>query len=223
MIMLEESIKRKQPVPDKLRAYGFKKSGKDLHFSTVVYHGAFVLTVIIKPDGNIDTTLIENETGEEYTLYKTSASGEYVGAIRAAIKEILSAIIQQCYEPSVFQSAQAKTIIKFVKDSYGDELEFLWQKFPDCAVWRRKDNKKWYGALLTVCGRKIGLDTDEKVEILDLRMDPKKAETILSKKQYYPGWHMNKKNWYTVVLNGSLADKELQENIVESYALAARS
>ena len=32
-------------------------------------------------------------------------------------------------------------IIKYVRESYGDELEFLWKKFPDNAVWRRKDNK----------------------------------------------------------------------------------
>ena len=38
---------------------------------------------------------------------------------------------------------------------YCDELEFLWQKFPDNAVWRRKDNKKWYGALLTVSKEKL--------------------------------------------------------------------
>lgn len=218
--MFEESFKRKQPIPDKLLVYGFKKSGKDLHYSTLVYHGAFVLTVIIKPDGTIDTTLIEKETGEEYSLYKTNASGEYVGTVREEIKTILADIVQQCYEPSVFQSAQAKTVIQFVKDTYKDELEFLWQKFPDCAVWRRKDNNKWYGIVLTVCGRKIGLDTDEMVEIMDLRTDD--IQTILSKKQYYPGWHMNKKSWYTVVLDNSVAEEELKENIAKSYALALR-
>lgn len=37
--------------------------------------------------------------------------------------------------------------IEYVRKKYGDELEFLWTKFPDNAAWRRKDNRKWYGVL----------------------------------------------------------------------------
>lgn len=220
--MFEEIFKRKQPVADKLKTYGFHKVGRNFIYNTLIYNYLFSLTVIIKPDGEIDTKLTEKETGEEYTLYKTNASGEYVGTIREEIKKILSGIVQECYEPAVFKSAQAKMLIQFVRNTYGDELEFLWQKFPDNAVWRRKDNNKWYVAILTVRGRKIGLATEEIVEILDLRMDSKQAETILSQKHHYPGWHMNKKSWYTVVLDGSIADVELKEKIAESYALAAR-
>lgn len=218
--MFEEIFKRKQPAADKLQAYGFKRGGEYFLYSTLICNNVFVLTVIIKSDGEIDTTLTEQETGAEYILYKTNASGEYVGTVREEIKKILTAIVQECFEPSVFKSAQAKTIIRFVKDTYSDELEFLWQKFPDNAVWRRKDNNKWYGAILTVSGRKIGLDTDEIMEIIDLRMDSKQAETILSQKNHYPGWHMNKKSWYTVPLDGSISDEELKRKISESYTLA---
>lgn len=219
--MFEEIFKRKQPVADKLPAYGFKRSGDCFLYSTLIYNNVFILTVLINADSEIDTTLTEKESGAEYILYKTNATGEYVGAVREEVKQVLAGIVQQCFEASVFKSAQAKTIIQFVKDMYGDELEFLWQKFPDNAVWRRKDNKKWYGALLTVSGRKIGLDTDELTEIIDLRMDSKEAETILSQKNHYPGWHMNKKSWYTLVLDGSISDEELKRKIAESYALAA--
>lgn len=219
--MFEDIFKRKQPVEGKLKAYGFHKDGNDFTYTTLIYHDLFALTVIIRPAGEMDTKLTEKETDEEYFLYKTNASGEYVGTIREEIKTILSDIARECYEPSVFKTEQAKMLIQHVRETYGDELEFLWQKFPDNAVWRKKDNNKWYGIILTVSGRKIGLATDEIVEILDLRMDSKQAETILSQKQHYPGWHMNKKSWYTVVLDGSIADKELKEKIAESYALAA--
>lgn len=219
--MFEDIVIRKQPVAEKLKAYGFSDDGSCFIYNTLICNDVFVLTVLIKPDGEMNTKLLERETGEEYSLYKTSASGEYVGTVRTAIKTIVADIVQKCYEPSVFKSAQAKTIIQFIKDAYGDEPEYLWQKFPDNAVWRRKDNNKWYGIILTVSGRKIGLDTDEIVEIIDLRMSPQDAETMLAQKNHYPGWHMNKKSWYTIVLNGSISDKELQEKIAESYALAA--
>lgn len=219
--MFEDIIIRKQPVAEKLKAYGFSNDGSCFIYNTLICNDEFVLTVLIKPDGEIDTKLVERETGEEYSLYKTNASGEYVGTVRTAIKAIAADIVQKCYEQSVFQSAQAKTIIQFVRNTYGDEPEYLWQKFPDNAVWRRKDNNKWYGIILTVSGRKIGLANNEIAEILDLRMPPQDAETILAQKNHYPGWHMNKKSWYTIVLNGSISDEELQEKIAKSYALAA--
>ncbi len=166
--------------------------------------------------------MTENENGEPYVLYKTGASGTYVGKIRTAIEQVLSDVARQCYETAVFKTEQAQMIIKYVRESYGDELEFLWKKFPDNAVWRRKDNKKWYGAILTVAGKKLGLETDKIVEIIDLRMNSTEAETVLSRKHYYPGWHMNKKSWYTFVLDGSISNEELKERMMESYVLAGK-
>lgn len=182
----------------------------------------FALTIQISTDHAITTDLIEKETNEAYILYKTTASGAYIGEIRAAIKQIIDDIAQNCYETAVFKTAQAQMIIAFVKETYGDDLEFLWAKSPDNAIWRRKDNKKWYGAILTVAGKKIGLESDDIVEIIDLRMDPAEAETILARKHYYPGWHMNKKSWYTLVLDGGIPDEELKERLKEGYTLVGK-
>ncbi len=220
--MFDEIIKRKKLIPEKLLACGFEKIGEFFQYFTEIRNGEFTLMIQIGMDGTIDTNLVENETGEAYILYKTGASGTYVGEIRAAIEEVLYDIVRQCYETSIFKTEQSQMIINFVREQYGDELEFLWEKFPDNAVWRRKDNKKWYGAILTVAGKKVGLETEKIEEIIDLRMNPAEADIILSRKNYYPGWHMNKKSWYTIVLNGSVPDEELKEKIMESYDLAGR-
>lgn len=220
--MFDEIIKRKKLIPEKLLACGFEKNGEFFQYFTEIRNGEFTLMIQIGMDGTIDTNLVENETGEAYILYKTGASGTYVGEIRTAIEEVMYDIVRQCYETSIFKTEQSQMIINFVREQYGDELEFLWEKFPDNAVWRRKDNKKWYGAILTVAGKKVGLETDKIEEIIDLRMNPAEADLILSRKNYYPGWHMNKKSWYTIVLNGSVPDEELKEKIMESYDLAGR-
>ena len=34
-----------------------------------------------------------------------------------------------------------------------------------------------------------------------------------------PGWHMNKKHWNTVIIDGSISNKKLQEMIDHSYEL----
>ncbi len=220
--MFEEITKGKKPIPEKLVSYGFKGDGDFFQYFTEILSGAFALTVQIGADNIIKTDLIEKETGESYILYKINASGGYVGEIRSAIEQILCDIVQNCYETAIFKTVQAQMAIEFVREIYGDEPEFLWTKFPDNAIWRRKDNKKWYGAILTVAGKKIGLKSDGIEEIIDLRMNPAEAETILSRDDYYPGWHMNKKSWYTLVLNGSIPDEELKERIRESYKLAGK-
>ena len=220
--MFEEFTKRKKPIPEKLTAYGFEKEGNMFRYSREIRDGEFTLKLEIGKDGAIGTELIEKETGEEYVLYKTNASGAYVGGIRAAIGEVVGDVTGKCYETSVFRTEQAQMLREFVRETYGDELEFLWTQFPDNAVWRRKDNRKWYGAILTVERRKLGLESERIEEIVDLRMDPKEAEEILSRANYYPGWHMNKKSWYTLILDGSISDGELKERLRESYRLAGK-
>lgn len=220
--MFEDIFKRKKCNVEKMSAYGFiRKDGKEI-YETNIMDDTFRLRVLIEENGDVDTNLIEIENGEPYVLYKTNASGTFVGEIRAAVEAVLTDIANTCYEPSVFRTKQAQMAIEYVRKKYGDELEFLWTKFPDNAVWRRKDNQKWYGAILTVNGRKIGLNTDKIVEIIDLRMEAANRDAILSREHYYPGWHMNKNSWYTLVLDDGISDEEMQLRITESYELAKK-
>lgn len=222
IMVFEDIFKRKKCNTEKMSAYGFiRKDGKWI-YETSILDGAFRLCVFAADNGAVDTNLLEMETGEPYVLYKTDAAGTFVGEIRAAVEAVLADIASACYESSVFRTQQAQMAIEYVRKKYGDELEFLWTKFPDNAVWRRKDNQKWYGAILTVKGNKLGLDTDKRVEIIDLRMDAANREHVLSREGYYPGWHMNKKSWYTLVLDDCIADEELQLRITESYELAQK-
>ncbi|TAK13240.1 MAG: MmcQ/YjbR family DNA-binding protein [Anaerolineae bacterium] len=59
---------------------------------------------------------------------------------------------------------------------------------------------------------------------LNLKCDPDDAEALRS--QYpaiRPGFHMNKKHWNTIVLDGSLSDALVRELIDHSYALVVAS
>ncbi len=62
--------------------------------------------------------------------------------------------------------------------------------------------------------------TDEDPLRLNLKCDPLKAEIL---RECYPavlpGYHMNKRHWNTVVLDGSIPDEDLLAMIDESYAL----
>lgn len=107
-----------------------------------------------------------------------------------------------------------------MKGTYQDELEFLWKRFPDNAVYRRKDTGKWYGAMLTISKQKLGLDSSEKVVILDLRIQPDDLAAVVDGVRFFPGYHMNKQHWYTICLDGSVPVEEIYQRIDASYLLA---
>lgn len=220
--MFEDIFNRKKCNFKRISAYGFIiKDGKRI-YETNIIDGTFKLFVLIAENGNVDTNLIEIENSEPYVLYKTNATGAYVGKVRSAVEAVLIDIANNCYDTSVFKTNQAQMAIEYVRKKYGDEPEFLWTKSPNNAVLRRKDSRKWYAAILTASGRKIGLNTDKIVEIIDLRMKADDRDNILSREHYYPGWHMNKKSWYTLVLDDCVADEEIKLRIIESYELARK-
>lgn len=218
--MFEDIFLRKKAVLEKLDAYGFRKIRNHHKYDTDVLNGEFRLEITIGKNSVPDTKLTEIDTGEEYVLYKTDAVGTFVGEVRTAVANILQDIADCCYEMAVFETEQSVALITYVREKYGDELEYLWDKFPDNAVWRRKDNKKWYGALLNVSRRKLGIPSDEIVEIIDLRAVPEVIENLVDNARFFPGWHMNKKHWYTIILDGTVSVDEICRKVDESYLLA---
>lgn len=221
--MTEEIFKYKSANFDKLVKYGFKLNDEIYEYKTDILDGDFNLSVKISKEGAVSTKLYDNASDEEYVLHLMRDSvGEFVGKVKAEYEKALRDISENCFEREVFKSKQSKEIIAYVREKYGDELEFLWEKFTDNAVWRRKDNKKWYGVILTVSRRKLGLDGDEIAEVLDLRILPEKSEKLIDNKYYFAGYHMNKKHWFTVCLDGSVPTGLICEYLDESYALAAK-
>ena len=219
--MFEDIFQRKKVNIEKLELFGFVHQD-DWIYKCEIMDGEFILTVRIDKNGNVDTNLLEVGTNEPYVLYKTNASGTFIGDVRNAIEAVLIEIGESCLEVASFKTSQAQMLIEYVRNTYGDELEFLWQKFPDYAVWRRKDNKKWYAVILTIPKNKLGLKSNELVEIIDLRIEPDKMKEILQNEHYYPGWHMNKKSWYTIILDDGIPDDEICRRLDESYHLAKK-
>ena len=221
--IIDGIFRKRAVVFDKLLDYGFNHSDKGYEYKTNIFDNQMSLTVKIDSQGIIDTEVAEIETGEPYTLFLVEdAVGSFVGGVRGEYERVLTDIAEKCCNRQVFKSKYAELVIKYIREKYGDELEFLWEKFDDNAIWRRKDNNKWYGALLTAAKCKIGLEGEEKIEILDLRISPQEVESIIDNKRYFPAYHMNKKSWITVCLDGSLDIVEIYRRIDESYILALK-
>ena len=95
-------------------------------------------------------------------------------------------IIKNCTNTEIFKSSQTKEIIEYIRKKYGDELEFLWEKFDGTAIWRNKQNNKWYALLCKLPANKIGINSYEIIEITDLRYQKDEIDTIIDFKEVYP-------------------------------------
>ncbi|MDE7463761.1 MAG: MmcQ/YjbR family DNA-binding protein [Clostridiales bacterium] len=222
--MKEVKIKSKRIVIEKLVPFGFEKREKGYAYSETVLGGRFELKLFVDDCGKLSSQLIETAFDEEYVLHLVpEANGEFVGKVKSAYNAVLDRFVASCCETDVFQSEQAHAVIEYVRKTYNDELQHLWEKFPENAVFRRKDTQSWYAALLVISRSKLGFESDETVDIIDLRMDPEKAAETVDGEKYLPGYHMNKKHWVTVVLDGSVPTDEIFKRIDESYGLATKT
>lgn len=219
---ISQIFKNKRAVERKLSQYGFAQNDGAQVYSTAIMDGQFQVDVKIF-GGKIETAVTDVATDEPYTLFLAEdAVGGFVGEVREQYESLLLDICKKCFEKHVFKSECSQKVIAYVYEKYGDELEFLWEKFDDNAVLRRKDTDKWYAVLGIVAKDRIGINSKEKGEMIILRADPQEAEKIVDNVRIFKGYHMNKKRWITICLDGSLPEVEIFKRIDDSYALAKK-
>lgn len=215
---IDKILKNRKIDFKKLLEYGFIEKENQYEYKTTLIENEFDLIVTFSKDSKLDTKVIDLMSNDEYLLVKVpDATGEYVGKVREAYTNILSEIIIKCSEIEVFKSNQAKQVIKYIQKKHDNEPEFLWEKFAGNAVFRHKENNKWYGVLLTISKSKLGLDSDELVDIIDLKILPEDIEKIVDNEKYFLGYHMNKKHWFTIILDDSVPIEKIFEFIDISY------
>jgi predicted DNA-binding protein (MmcQ/YjbR family) len=72
---------------------------------------------------------------------------------------------------------------------------------------------------------KIFLLASLSSEILQFNVKCKPDDAIELREQYpciLPGYHMNKKHWNTIIVDGSLKKKQLEQFIFDSYSLVVK-
>ena len=97
-----------------------------------------------------------------------------------------------------------------------------------CAAKRGAEETYPFGpdtAVYKVAGKMFALvPNSAEPPSVSLKCDPEWAEVL---REAYdavtPGYHLNKKHWNTVVLDGSVPDEEIEELIDHSYGLVVES
>ncbi len=225
---LENKIKNRDIKMKELIKYGFReKKQKNQNNEKITYYyekeicdNQFKIIVLVK-DNKLFSKVIDLFDNEEYVLVDIEdAAGEFVGRIRQEYEIVLDDIIEKCTVKNVFKQKQSKQVIKYIEEKYYDELEFLWEKLNDTAICRNKINNKWYVLLGKVKLTKLGIHSNEEKEIMNLTYQKEKINEIIDNKTIFPGYHMNKKSWITIVLDNRVSTEEIFKLIDNSYNIS---
>jgi predicted DNA-binding protein (MmcQ/YjbR family) len=122
------------------------------------------------------------------------------------------------------QDSQKSQIVEHIKSEYGANPEFLWpDRSPDHAVFRHSSNKKWFALVATISSKSLGIKEDKAIDIINLKFDKNQTYDFAETSDHiFPAYHMNKNNWITIWLDGTLADEMVFELIRKSYLLSEK-
>lgn len=115
-----------------------------------------------------------------------------------------------------------KQLFAYIKEKYKASPEYLWRRFPGYAVFRHGDNQKWFALVMDVPGNKLGLATEEMVDIMNVKIsDPLLADILVRQEGFFRGYHIRKGNWLSISLNGTVEFDEISKWLEESYTTTA--
>ena len=89
---------------------------------------------------------------------------------------------------------------KFCLDSFGTSPDHLFDDNLETAVLRHANNRKWYAIVMKVSRRKFGLDSNDLVEVVNLKLPTEMFGSFGASDGVYPAYHMNKLHWISVLL-----------------------
>ena len=205
---------------DKLKKYGFKEKDGGYDYSVAILDGQMTLFARVKDDV-LNVKIFDNLTEEEYILHLTGAVGGFVGAVRSAFQAFVDDVTEKCAELHPYGNDQPAVILSYAKERYGDDPEFLWED-DDSAILRRKDNRKWYAIFMNVKRDRFGLEGEKTVPVLNVRIDPDDKERLVDMQAIFPAYHMNKKHWISIFLDGRTDSEIIKKLLDDSYSLALK-
>ena len=76
----------------------------------------------------------------------------------------------------------------------------------ETAVLRHSDNRKWYAIVMRVSRGKFGMNSDEVIDVVNLKLPTEMFGSFGASDGVYPAYHMNKLHWISVLLPDAPAD-----------------
>ena len=89
---------------------------------------------------------------------------------------------------------------EYCLNTYGTSPDYSFDEDFETAVLRHTDNRKWYAIVMRVSRRKFGFDSDEVIDVVNLKLLTEMFGSFGAADGVYPAYHMNKLHWISVLL-----------------------
>lgn len=113
-------------------------------------------------------------------------------------------------------------VFDYVEKKYRVQPEYPWRRIDTNAVLRHRDNGKWFGLVMTVPRDRVGLSGKEPMDVINLKVDDLFfRDLILQEEGILPAYHMNKRHWISVLLDGTVTEERVMDLIDMSFLATA--
>ena len=89
---------------------------------------------------------------------------------------------------------------EYCLDTYGTSPDYPFDEDFETAVLRHADNRKWYALVMRVSRHKFGFESDEVIDVVNLKLPTEMFGSFGATDGVYPAYHMNKLHWISILL-----------------------
>lgn len=219
-------FERKSLIEPTLVPYGFKKEKGFYLYTKDFLNGDFQAQIKITAAGEVKGKVIDLNTNEEYILiHVENQTGTYVAKVKNAYIKILKDIAEKCFRSNPFLKAQSNRLTDRINRLFQEIPDYPFAKLPTYGVFRYPATKKWYALIMNIKHSLVdkectGKRKDEVIEVVNLKIEESSEKELLRIRGIYPGYHMNRAHWISIILDDTLEDDFIFELISKSRAFA---
>ena len=92
-----------------------------------------------------------------------------------------------------------QSFLEYCSGTYGTSPDYPFDDDFETAVLRHADNRKWYAIVMHVSRRKFGFESDEVIDVVNLKLPTEMFGSFGAPDGVYPAYHMNKLHWISVL------------------------
>ena len=99
-----------------------------------------------------------------------------------------------------------QTFLTYCLTAYNTAPDYPFDEDFETAVLRHSNNRKWYAIVMRVSRRKFGFESDEVIDVVNLKLPLEMSGSFGVADGVYPAYHMNKLHWISVLLPDAADD-----------------
>lgn len=93
-----------------------------------------------------------------------------------------------------------RDFLEYCRRTHGVSPDNPFGRNSNSLVLRHTDDRKWYALVMNVSRRKFGQDSDDAIDVVNLKLPLEIFGTFGASDGIYPAYHMNKLHWVSVLL-----------------------